>query len=351
MHLFVPGTEDAAHTAAEIRRAFPDREPGFETRADGLLAVSELPAFDASLPLLAFARQVLPDATLERATSIRGWAERLADRLIGVLPETAPWRLHLWSAYGAPGSGAGAHRCRLIRETLVEHLQRHRRHLLRRLERESVTTPFTPQHSLAQLVLTTPEEGFLSVAPAPGPSAPHRWLSPFSAGEIPVAADKSAPSRAFAKLLETEQRLGIALTAGESCVDLGACPGSWSYVAIQRGCHVTAVDRSPLRPDLMEHPHLQFHAGDAFRFTPETPVDWMLCDVIAAPQRNIELLLRWLDARLCRRFIVTLKFKGTEEYPLVDELKRALPARCHDFLLARLCANKNEVCAAGVARA
>lgn len=350
MHLFVPGTEDAAHTAAEIRRAFPDRELALEARADGLLAVSGLPAFDASLPPLAFARQVLPEATLARATSIRGWAEHLATRLIGGLPETAPWRLHLWSAYGAPGSGAGAQRCRLIRETLVEHLQKHRRHLLRRLEPARETTPFTAQHSLVQLVLTTPEEGFLSITPAPGPAAPHRWLSPFAAGDIPVASDKSAPSRAFAKLVETEQRLGLSLSAGETCVDLGACPGSWSYVAVQRGCQVTAVDRSPLRPDLMAHPQLRFHAGDAFRFTPEAPVDWLLCDVIAAPQRNLELLLRWLDARLCRRFIVTLKFKGTEEYPLVDDLKRALPLRCRDFLLARLCANKNEVCAAGVAR-
>jgi 23S rRNA (cytidine2498-2'-O)-methyltransferase len=133
-------------------------------------------------------------------------------------------------------------------------------------------------------------------------------------------------------------------------VDLGASPGSWSDVALGRGAAVLAVDRAPLRADLMSDPRLTFRKGDAFTFEPEQPVDWLLCDVIAAPQRTIDLLLRWVRQRRTRRFVVTLKFKGTEDYPLLEHVKHALPPLCEEFYLTRLCANKNEACAFGEVR-
>jgi hypothetical protein len=73
-----------------------------------------------------------------------------------------------------------------------------------------------------------------------------------------------------------------------------------------------------------------------------------VCDVIAAPQRSIDLLLEWLRGKRVRNFVVTLKFKGHDEYPLLEILKRDAPPLCAEFHLTRLCANKNEVCAFGV---
>jgi hypothetical protein len=55
----------------------------------------------------------------------------------------------------------------------------------------------------------------------------------------------------------------------------------------------------------MRHPHLVFHQGNAFTFQPDQPVDWLLCDVIAAPSRSIELLMKWVRQRWARRFVVT----------------------------------------------
>ncbi|HEY6168762.1 MAG TPA: SAM-dependent methyltransferase, partial [Verrucomicrobiae bacterium] len=205
-----------------------------------------------------------------------------------------------------------------------------------------------PVCSLVQLLLTAPDCGWISVAPAPMPFQFRRVMSPFPKGEIPMASDKAAPSRAFAKLVEAEQRMGIRIDPGETCVDLGASPGSWSYVAIQRGARVIAVDRSPLRDDLMRNPRLTFHPGDAFKFTPDVPPDWLLCDVIAAPERSIELLLDWIRPRRARRFVVTIKFKGHGDYAQLERLKHALPPLCDEFFLTRLCANKNEACAFGV---
>lgn len=130
--------------------------------------------------------------------------------------------------------------------------------------------------------------------------------------------------------------------------DLGAAPGSWTYVAIRRGARVIAVDRAPLRADLLRHRQVQFHRGNAFSFRPERRVDWLLCDVIAAPARTIALLLDRVQHRRARRFVVTIKFKGHADYGLLEPLKDALARRCQDFRLSRLAANKNEVCAFGL---
>jgi 23S rRNA (cytidine2498-2'-O)-methyltransferase len=236
----------------------------------------------------------------------------------------------------------------LIHQGVLEWLQRKRRGLLRSLQAEP--SAFSPAHSLVQILLTSPVHGFVSVAPAPLPFALRRVVSPFPKGEIPIASDKAAPSRAFAKLVEAELRLGRPIGPGERCVDLGASPGSWSYVALHRGARVIAVDRVPLRADLMRHASLVFRKGDAFGFKPEAPVDWLLCDVIAAPERSIGLLMDWLRERRARRFVVTIKFKGREDYAKLEQLKHALPRFCSEFFLMRLCSNKNEACAFGEVR-
>src|SRR4029079_14804679 len=111
--------------------------------------------------------------------------------------------------------------------------------------------------------------------------------------------------------------LGRWIGADSTCVDLGASPGSWSYVALNRGARVLAVDRAPLRQDLMSHPRVTFRKGDAFSFDPGASVDWLLCDVIAAPERTIELLLRWVRRRQAACFVATIKFKGTDDYGML----------------------------------
>jgi 23S rRNA (cytidine2498-2'-O)-methyltransferase len=138
-----------------------------------------------------------------------------------------------------------------------------------------------------------------------------------------------------------------AIAKDETCVDLGASPGSWTWWALERGARVTAVDRSPLRDDLMRHPQMTFVRGDAFEFQPEEPVDWLLCDVIAFPERSIELLERWLRERWCRLFCVTLKFRGADEYVHLEAARQMLLASGAAFQLRRLSSNKNEVTAFG----
>jgi 23S rRNA (cytidine2498-2'-O)-methyltransferase len=315
---------------------------------------------------------VLPDAREVSAPSIRTWATLLVEAVAGTLPDDGPWSLHVypferstnikrvgaraWHSQARAGkpslvqeapvqSLVGHERCRLIREAVLLQLQKKRRHLLRSLRTE--TQPFAPDEALVQLVLSQPEHGFLSVAPAPMLFKQRHVISPFAGGEVELARDKAAPSRAFAKLIEAEARLGRSIQAGETCVDLGASPGSWTYVAALRGARVIAVDRAELRADLMQHRSVRFQRADAFRYEPPAAVDWLLCDVIASADRSAELLLTWLRKRWCRRFIVTLKVSGASGDEVVTRLKRELPALTSELWLLHLCANKNEVTAFG----
>ncbi len=337
MHAFLPAEGCADYLADELTRA------GAQVSRDprhAFVCADILP----SPPLLAFARQTLPEAHEVTEASINGWADAMIEALLTNLGDDDLWHLHLWPQYGE--GRAGYHRCELIHTAFTERLKKRRRVRLKQ-ERSSLDAGT----ALLQAALTAPDAGFVSLTKPDQRHELRAIVSNFIAGEIPHAEDKAAPSRAFAKVIESELRLGQRIERDQTCVDLGAAPGSWTYVAIQRGAHAIAVDRSPLRDDLMRHPKLHFHQGDAFKFKPEQTVDWLICDIIAAPQRSIDLLLEWLRERQMRRFIVTLKFKGADEYALLDQLKREAPPLCSDFRLTRLCANKNEVSAFGSALA
>lgn len=342
MHAWWSPLDSVSFLESELKRAFP--EQNLIPVAPGFLAVTAGDN-DPAPPVMAFAAQALPGAESVLVPSIRVIAETLVARILKAFPEDAPWRMHVVPCYGE--GSAGEHRCQLIDDAVVEILRKHRRQRMRC--RTLDAQPVQTGESWIQLLLTAPNAAVLSVAPAP---VPYHWRSglvPFPAGRIPVAEDKTAPSRAFAKLVEAELRLGARIGAGESVVDLGACPGSWTYVAVRRGARVTSVDRTELREDLMRHPQVTFDRGDAFSFEPKAPVDWLICDVIAAPDRSIGLAIDWVRRGWARRFVVTVKFKGVAEYPKLDRLKAELLPLCTEFRLARLCANKNEACVMGVA--
>lgn len=379
MHALLWAEEAATELAAELREAFPQavvREAGGSLLQAGFEIVP-----GQNLPHLAFSRQLLPNACPVEAASIRAWAEEAFRRILAEVPEDSPWLLHVAPHYGGstphrigarawhtqknrggaalaashrtpevaertrPSTEAGIHRCQLVRASIVGLLRDKRRHLYRELRQKP--EPFSPAHSLAQLLLTGPETGLISVTRAPLPFEQRHLICPFPKGAVPIVSDKSAPSRAFGKLVEAETRMGLAIQAGQTCVDLGASPGSWSYVALQRGAAVTAVDRAPLRQDIMTRQRLQFLRSDAFRFAPPRPVDWLLCDVVAPPEQTAGLLLQWLRRHWCRQFVVTMKMRDSSGFDTLSTLKRELPALTESYFLTRLCANKKEVCAFG----
>lgn len=252
-----------------------------------------------------------------------------------------PWRLHVFCVPTSEGTATPG-RCRYIEQAIGELLGKKQRRLLRTWNQDPQPLPAASEW-LLQVGLRTATAGYLSAAD------PHSWrlwmrcISRFPGGVVEVPPDRQAPSRAFAKLAEVELRLARPILPGESCVDLGSSPGSWAYWALRRGANVVAVDRAPLHADLTRYERLTFYKGDAFRYQPAEPVDWLLCDVIARPAKIIELVERWLDRGWCRHFSVTIKFRGRDDDALLEPLKGCMADAGHDFYLRRLTANKNEV--------
>jgi 23S rRNA (cytidine2498-2'-O)-methyltransferase len=119
------------------------------------------------------------------------------------------------------------------------------------------------------------------------------------------------PSRAYLKLWELFARLGVWPKAGQSCVDLGACPGGWTWVLAGLGAQVVAVDKAPLEPRVANTPGVECRQESAFGLKP-WPVDWMFSDVICEPARLLKMVERWLP--VAKNMVCTLKFKGATDH-------------------------------------
>lgn len=344
IHVCEPGWEGALRD--ELQETFP--ESRHVILAPGWTASELSAADDTREATVALAGQCLSDAWEAEYPSISLWGRQGAEWIIENLRQyDGKWRLHVfgvWEAREAPTAG----RCALIEQAILETLRRKQKRLLPLLESSDQAPKRDIPLAIVQIGLRTASVGYLSCALPMRVSQLRRSLSPFAGGVVTIENDRSAPSRAFAKLAEAEVRLGRTIQPGERCVDLGSSPGSWAWWGVRRGASVIAVDRSPLRDDLMRSPAVTFVRGDAFAFEPEGVVDWLLCDVVAFPERVFELLSTWLTRRRCRRFCVTIKFRGAEDYGWLARFKELLQASGGDFFLRRLTNNKNEVTAAGV---
>lgn len=138
--------------------------------------------------------------------------------------------------------------------------------------------------------------------------------SPFVNGECRFEEDHiGPPSRAYLKLWEALARIGRWPQPGEDCLDLGAAPGGWTWAIARLGARVTAIDRAELDARVMAMPGVGWREGSAFTLAPE-PVDWLFSDVIAYPDRLLELVRRWIAADAARRIVCTVKFQGQTDH-------------------------------------
>jgi 23S rRNA (cytidine2498-2'-O)-methyltransferase len=157
-----------------------------------------------------------------------------------------------------------------------------------------------------------------------------RCSSPFAHGEVHFQESLVPPGRAYLKLWEFFTRIGHFPQAGAKCLDLGASPGSWTWVLQQLGAQVLAVDRAPLDPMIAKLPGVSFLKKDAFSTSPEelNGIDWVFCDVVCFPKK----LLRWLQTCLAfhptLNFVCTIKFQGKADSNIIREFERIEGSSC-----------------------
>jgi 23S rRNA (cytidine2498-2'-O)-methyltransferase len=153
--------------------------------------------------------------------------------------------------------------------------------------------------------------------------APDRLLasptktSPFVGGAATFVEDREGPpSRAYLKLWEGLTRIGRHPLPGETCLDLGAAPGGWTWALAKLGAQVTAVDKAPLDPRVAAMPGVVHRQESAFGLDPqrEPAVDWLFSDVICYPDRLLGLVHRWREAGRAARVFCSVKFQGTTDH-------------------------------------
>lgn len=174
--------------------------------------------------------------------------------------------------------------------------------------------------------------------------------SPFVNGEVAFIEDREGPpSRAYLKLWEALTRLGRYPGPGETCLDLGAAPGGWTWVLAKLGAQVVAVDKAPLDAAVAAMPGVTMRAESAFGLEPRTEprVDWLFSDVICYPSRLLGLVQRWIAADAARNFVCTLKFQGETDHATAEAFA-AIPGAVvfhgahnkHELTFARLDPNR-----------
>ena len=165
--------------------------------------------------------------------------------------------------------------------------------------------------------------------------------SAYPNGQLSFVEDrKGPPSRAYLKLWEALTLYGELPKQAETCLELGAAPGGWTYVMAQFGTSITAVDRAPLRNDIATRTNVKPIQADAFTFLPEQvgPVDWLISDVICYPDRLYDFVKRWIEAGTVRHIICTIKFQGTSHYQVISQF-----AKLPGGWLRHLSYNKHEL--------
>lgn len=163
----------------------------------------------------------------------------------------------------------------------------------------------------------------------PGYSLPDN-RSPWPQGIPRLKFPKEAPSRSTLKLEEafltflTEAEQTEWLREGLTAVDLGAAPGGWTWQLVHRGLQVTAIDNGPMDKRLMDSGQVEHLRVDGFRYRPERPVTWLVCDMIESPLRVAQTIAGWIADGDANRAIFNLKLPMKKRF---EEL-----ARCREVI-------------------
>jgi len=131
-----------------------------------------------------------------------------------------------------------------------------------------------------------------------------------------------SPSRAYLKLWEAFTVLGTHPTAGDFCVDLGACPGGWTWVLQTLGARVLSVDKAPLDEKVSSLPNVEYKCESAFALDPKSVghVNWLFSDIICYPKRLLTLVQKWMKEGDVSHFVCTIKFQGETDFETMREL-------------------------------
>lgn len=165
--------------------------------------------------------------------------------------------------------------------------------------------------------------------------------SRYQLGKCEFIEDKNMPpSRAYLKLWEFFTVHHTPPLKHAHVIDMGACPGGWSWVLAQLNLNVISVDKAPLDPKIGALPAITFVQESAFSLAPQKhpEITWFFSDIICYPERLLALIKQWLDAGHVKNFVCTIKFQGAADFKIIDEFLKIPNSK-----IVHLYHNKHEV--------
>jgi 23S rRNA (cytidine2498-2'-O)-methyltransferase len=227
------------------------------------------------------------------------------------------WAQNIWhdvQELPVPSIGQAAKSLRALQRNWALHDYAHHR-------RAALIVENLPKVSAKKLIFGTPKPAaplgaFALIAPDRMLAA-QRCSSPFPDGECHFIEDKSGPpNRAYLKLWESLTLNGAMPGPGQTCIDLGASPGGWTWVLAKLGADVLAIDKASLDPEIAKMKGVSYKKDSAFALDPASvgPVDWLFSDVICYPARLFDLVEKWRAAGMAKNIICTLKFQGPTDH-------------------------------------
>ena len=125
-----------------------------------------------------------------------------------------------------------------------------------------------------------------------GFGTPPDMLSDWPGGAVRFQREEGQVSRAKFKLLEAEREFGLNYAGYRNALDVGAAPGGWTSLLLERGLRVTAVDPAELHPSLMAYPTLTYLKRNAseVKFNAGS-FDLLVCDMSWSPMLMCKLVL------------------------------------------------------------
>lgn len=278
--------------------------------APALLVAKRAPRRDGRIDLT-FARHGFQVRTVSQEQALDARAAELADATARDVEGAPAYVLSVWVPDSAAGNRLAPHAAALA-EALAGHFEKRgaRRIVPRAIGSENV--------NIVDVCV------FGENRAAAGVTASHDAVSLAPGGRLRVKVPGDRPSRAARKLAEAFAWLGMSPEPGESCVDLGAAPGGWTFVLLERRARVVAVDPGLLRPDLMNRRGLRYVKASAFDFEPDEPVDWLFCDMAWRPIEVAQMLARWARRHDATFLVANFKLPMKKKAEMVARIRQIL---------------------------
>jgi 23S rRNA (cytidine2498-2'-O)-methyltransferase len=278
--------------------------------APALVAAKRVPRKDGRVELT-FARHGFAIRAVASTGSVEATGAALLETLSTELPANGSYVLSVWvpdSREGNPLAPRAAAMADLIEAELAK----------RGAQRIAPRALGADPLPLIEVCL------FAASSAAIGITSSHEAISLAPGGRMRVRVPGERPSRAARKLAEAFLWLGLGPEAGELCVDLGAAPGGWSYVLLERRARVIAVDPARLDQDLMKRRGLRHVKASAFDFEPDEPADWLFCDMAWRPLEVAQMLARWARRRDATLLVANFKLPMKQKAEMVARIRRTL---------------------------